>query len=62
MTEAEAALRDALLKALIAFPRHIHGGGEGLADTIWEYERAAIHAHPAMAEVVREAAERLRND
>jgi hypothetical protein len=54
------ALRDALLNTLIEFPLCIHVDGEGLADTIWEYEKAAARAHPAVAEVVREAMARLR--
>ena len=59
ITGSEAALRQALLEALINYPRHIHEGQEGLADTAWEYLQAADRAHPAVAAVLREAAVEL---
>jgi hypothetical protein len=58
-TEAEAALRSALLDTLITYPRHFHDTPEGLTDVAWEYRRAADRAHPAVAQVLREAAERI---
>ena len=59
MIEAEAALRQALLDALIKYPCHIQESEEDLTDAAWEYLQAANRAHPAVAAVLREAAEKL---
>lgn len=59
MTDAEAALRQALLDTLVDFPCHRHESNEGVWDTAWEYLQAADRAHPAVAAVFREAAEKL---
>ncbi|MCZ0964601.1 hypothetical protein [Paracoccus benzoatiresistens] len=59
MIDAEAALRQALLDALVKYPRHMHKSKEDLTDAAWEYLQAADRAHPAVAAVLREAAEKL---
>lgn len=59
LTDTESALRRALLDTLIDYLLRIHVDAKALTDTAWEYLQAAPQAHPAMAEVLREAAERL---
>lgn len=56
MTDAEAALRKALLEMLIDHPLRIHVDAEAMSDTAWEYLQASNHAHPVVAKVLREAA------
>lgn len=56
MTEAEAALCEALLETLTCHPRHMHDCAEARADIAWEYVKVADRAHPMVAEVLREAA------
>ncbi|MFC3169591.1 hypothetical protein [Paracoccus fontiphilus] len=58
-TDAEAALRQALLDALVNYPCNRHESVEDLTDTAWEYLKAADRAYPAVAAVLREAAEKL---
>ncbi len=56
MTEAEVALRKAMLNTLIGYPRRMRFDAEALNDTAWEYLQAANHAHAVVAGVLREAA------
>lgn len=57
---AEAALRAALLDLLVQMPGQLLTTPEGRAGIAQAYEAAAGSAHPAVAEVFREAAERVR--
>lgn len=61
MTDTQA-LRDALLDALVQVPRVLLVTPEGRAEVLAEYEEAARQAHPAVAEVLREAVARVRGD
>lgn len=62
MTDADRieALRAALLDLLIQMPGQLLTTPEGREQIAGEYWLAAGSAHPAVAEVFREAAERLR--
>ncbi|MBL3674799.1 hypothetical protein [Paracoccus aerius] len=60
MTEAEAALRKALLDVLIALPVSRHSSQQTYEEAAAAYEKAAEDAHPAVAEVFREAAKKVR--
>lgn len=55
MTDAEA-LRAALLDLLIQMPGQLLATAEGREQIAGEYRLAAESAHPAVAEVFREAA------
>lgn len=57
---AESALRAALLDLLVQMPEHLLETPEGREQIAGQYWLAAGSAHPAVAEVFREAAERVR--
>ena len=59
MTEAEAALRAALLDTLIELGHRMLSSVEGPETVARLYEKQAKRAHPMVADVLREAAERL---
>lgn len=61
MTDAEA-LRAALLDVLIQMPAELLKTQEGREQTVGAYWLAAGSAHPAVAEVFREAAKRVRGN
>lgn len=56
---AEEALRAALLDLLVQMPAEMLKTPEGRAGIAEAYEAAAVKSHPAVAEVFREAAERV---
>lgn len=55
----ESALRAALLDLLVQMPAEMLKTPEGRAEIAEAYEAAAVKSHPAVAEVFREAAERV---
>lgn len=57
---AEEALRAALLDVLIEMPGQLLTTQQGREQIAGQYWLAAGSAHPAVAEVFREAAERVR--
>ena len=57
---AEPALRAALLDLLVEMPGQLLATREGREQIAGQYWLAAASAHPAVAEVFREAAERVR--
>ena len=59
MTNAEAALRKALLDVLLALPFSRHCEGRTYVKMAAVYEKAAEDADPAAAEVFREAAKKI---
>lgn len=60
-TEAEA-LREFLLDLLVRAPDVMLSTPEGRDEVALDYERQAHSAHPAVAIVLRVAAQRLRGD
>lgn len=60
MTEAEAALRKALLDVLTALPVTFHSSRRTYAEVAAIYNKAAEDEHPAVAQVFREASKRMK--
>ncbi len=58
----EEALRAALLDLLMQMPAALLKTAEGRRQIAGEYWLAAGSAHPAVAEIFREAAERVRGN
>ncbi|RMC40986.1 hypothetical protein [Paracoccus siganidrum] len=59
MTDTDA-LRVFLLDLLTTMPTDFLATEEGRADVVMSYERMADAAHPAVADVLREAARRVK--
>lgn len=57
---AEEALREFLLDLLVEAPSELLRTPEGREQALATYEAQAMRAHPAVAEVLREAAQRVR--